>query len=186
MGNRQFSQMAAAIGAVAICLMLAACGENDENTKVGTACEGRDVGAAYDWPSYDSLENMEEQAAAVHYVRILGCSAPRESDAGYDTTIRAEVLGSVAGGATGAKAADKGDHIEIKGYTTLDDALPLTVGDAYVMFVNEHGHQLTPSQSTFPMDDEMLKDPTSSSNSSHTMSLTSDLAAQLGIIAHAD
>lgn len=179
MDKQLFRRMAAAAGTAAICLAMAACGEND---KVGTACEGRDSNATYDWPSYISLEDMEEQAAAVHYVRILGCSASKGSDAGYDTTIRAEVLGSIAGGAEGGKAADKDSQTEIKGYTAPDDALPLTVGNTYVMFVNKLGYQLTPSQSTFPVDDETTKDATTSVNHSGTMSLTDDLAARLGII----
>lgn len=179
MDKRLFHRMGAAAGAVALSLTMAACGENDE---VGTACEGRDSNTAYDWPSYDSLRDMEEQAAAMHYVRILGCSAPKSSDAGYDTTIRAEVLGSIAGGAEGGKAADKDSQTEIKGYTAPDDALPLTVGNTYVMFVNERGYQLAPSQSTFPVDDKTAMDLGNSVNRGGTMSLTNDMAIRLGII----
>ncbi|MBT1172951.1 hypothetical protein JS528_06190 [Bifidobacterium sp. MA2] len=161
-----------------------------------TKCVGRQSDARYDWPSYDSLDELEEASDAVVVATITGCTAPEDENAGYDTWINAKVLGAIPGG--GMEAANRmeppptGEILLFNGYTSASSgAGRLDVGKTYVFFLGASGaaddgsgvtyHEMTPALSVFPVTAETKKNPYSSRNTEGSFSLTGQMAVRLGI-----
>lgn len=177
-----FKRIAGAAMALALCAAAAGCGPTGA-AKTGSACTGVDGNARYDWPSYASIDDMSQQAGEIVYATVVSCAGPKGSSPGYDTTITATVIRSVAGGAAdGAKEARTGETIDVRGYTAPGSgAGTMTIGRSYVMFLNDDRYQLTPADSVFPVTDGTAKDPSTSRNPSGSMALSDSLAVKLGI-----
>lgn len=163
----------------------------------GTKCVGRQSDARYDWPWYDSLDELEEASDAVVVATITGCTKPEGKDAGSDTWINAKVLGGIPGG--GVERANRmappptGEILLFDGYTSASSgAGGLDVGRTYVFFLGANGtaddgngvtyHELTPALSVFPVTAETKRNPYSSRNTEGSFSLTGSMAVRLGII----
>lgn len=185
--------------AAVLCLAaLTGCAEDHSGVLVDNEyCTGRKSDAQYDWPWYDSLNELEQTSDVVVYVMITGCAAPSgtggDTDtAGYDTVINAVVLGGVsAGDADRADRVDPppaGETIVIRGYTAEGSgAGRLTVGERYVFFLGvgagepDGYYEMTPALSVFPVDERTAKEPSGSRNANGSFALTDSLVARLGI-----
>ncbi|KFI47267.1 hypothetical protein [Bifidobacterium biavatii] len=182
----------AALTAMLLCTGLAGCGApsatpSQTGTATDSTCKGRDSQTQYDWPWYDSIEDLTASSDRIVYARITSCAKPPTRDTGYDTTIKAEVLGTING--NDADSTDglpqSGDVISMHGYTASGSgAGKLTVGGEYVFFLSYHDGtyaQLTPALSTFPVTDAVKREPAASANADGSLRLTDDIAARLGL-----
>lgn len=160
-------------------------------------CTGRKSDAQYDWPWYDSLNELEQASDVIAYVMITGCTAPDgagdDTDtAGYDTVINAAVLGGAS--ADDEERTDRidpppaGETIVIRGYTAEGSgAGRLTVGERYVFFLDAGAgeadgyYEMTPALSVFPVTGRTAKEPSVSRNADGSFALTDSLVARLGI-----
>ncbi|BAQ31518.1 hypothetical protein [Bifidobacterium scardovii] len=177
-----FNRIVGAAMALAICAAAAGCGPSD--ARAGSACTGVDDNARYDWPSYASIDDMTQHADEIVYATVVSCAKPKGSSPGYDTTITATVIRSVAGGAAadGAKKPSAGETIDVRGYTAPGSgAGRMTIGRSYVLFLNGDRYQLTPADSVFPVTGGTAQDPSTSRNPSGSMALSDSLAVKLGI-----
>lgn len=185
--------------AAVLCLAaLTGCAEEHSGVLVDNEyCVGRKSNAQYDWPWYDSLNELEQASDIVVYVMITGCAAPSgtggDTDtAGYDTAINAVVLGGAS--SDDEKRTDRidppptGETIVIRGYTAEGSgAGRLTVGERYVFFLGvgaeESGgyYEMTPALSVFPVTGSTAKEPSGSRNADGSFALTGSLVARLGI-----
>ncbi|KAB8287508.1 hypothetical protein DSM100688_1595 [Bifidobacterium ramosum] len=182
----------AALTVTLLCAGLAGCGTpsatpSRTGTATGTACQGRDSQAQYDWPWYDSIEDLTASSDRIVYARITSCTQPPKQDTGYDTTITAEVLGAVNGNDEDSTDGlpQSGDVISMHGYTASgSDAGKLAVGGEYVFFLSYHDGtyaQLTPALSTFEVKDANRNTPTNIRNADGSFPLSAAIAVKLGV-----
>lgn len=200
----------AAVMAVALAVAgltgLTGCAEQDANVvQADTRCVGRQSDARYDWPWYDSLDELEKASDVIVVATITGCTAPEREDAGYDTWINAKVRSGISGGGVERAESDRmqppaaGEVILFNGYTSeASGAGTLEVGKSYVFFLGANGtdgdgratgdadgveyHEMTPALSVFPVTAKTNKDPASSRNEAGAFGLTEEMAVRLGII----
>lgn len=182
----------AALAATLLCVGLAGCGvpsatPSQTGTATGSACKGRDSQAQYDWPWYDSIEDLTASSDRIVYARITSCGEPPAKDTGYDTTITAEVLGAINGNAADSTTGlpKSGDVIAMHGYTASGSgAGKLVIGSAYAFFLSYHDGvyaQLTPALSTFEVKDADRNTPTNIRNADGSFPLSAAIAVKLGI-----
>ncbi|MBW3092226.1 hypothetical protein KIH79_04505 [Bifidobacterium sp. 82T10] len=186
--NRTMQSIATAITLAALCLSpaLTACGANVSMT--GSRCTGSDSQTRYDWPWYDSIDDLGASADVIVRARIASCARPKPGDTGYDTLITLDTISAVTGGgeASGDAVPRAGDAVAVHGYTAkASGAGELTVGDEYVFFLAHYDDgtyaQLTPALSTFPVTDAAKRNPAASANADGSLRLTDDLADRLGL-----
>ncbi|NEG89396.1 hypothetical protein [Bifidobacterium aerophilum] len=185
----------AALAATMLCAGLAGCGTpsatpstaSRTGTTTGITCTGRDSHAQYDWQWFDTIDDLTASSDRIVYARIVSCAEPPAKDDGYDTTIKAEVLGAVNGSDTDDDASlpKAGDVISMHGYTASGSgAGKLTVGGEYVFFLSYHDDtyaQLTPALSTFEVKDADRNTPTNIRNADGSFPLSAAIAVKLGI-----
>ncbi|MBT1162437.1 MULTISPECIES: hypothetical protein [Bifidobacterium] len=186
----------AALTAMLLCTGLAGCGTpsaatstapSQTGTTTGTTCKGRDEHVQYDWQWFDTIDDLTASSDRIVYARIVSCSEPPAQDDGYDTTIKAEVLGAANG--NDADPTDglpkSGDIISMHGYTASGSgAGKLSVGGEYVFFLSYHDGtyaQLTPALSTFEVTDADRNTPTNIRNVDGSFPLSATIAVKLGI-----
>ncbi|PST49254.1 hypothetical protein COO72_03570 [Bifidobacterium callitrichos] len=191
----------AAMAAVLCLVSLTGCATAQSGVQVASMhCTGQESNAQYDWPWYNSLDELEEASDVVVVVMITGCTAPDgagdDADtAGYDTAIDAVVLGGVSAG--DEERDDRVDPppvdetIVIRGYTAEGSgAGKLMVGERYVFFLDSGDsgagesdgyYEMTPALSVFPVAERTAKEPSGSRNADGSFALTDSLAARLGI-----
>ncbi|PST47470.1 hypothetical protein CPA40_01245 [Bifidobacterium callitrichos] len=190
--------------ATVLCLAaLTGCATEHSGVQVSSMyCTGQKSDAQYDWPWYDSLDELEQASDVIAYVMITGCTAPDgaggDTDAaGYDTVINAVVLGGASAGDLPADDEEQtnridpppaGETIVIRGYTAeRSGAGKLTVGERYVFFLDAGAreadgyYEMTPALSVFPVTGRTAKEPSVSRNTDGSFALTDSLVARLGI-----
>lgn len=183
-GTGAVMRILATVMALAVCLALAGCADDDPQP-ASSACTGNDSTSAYDWPVYEDTLSMSADAAAIYRLKVESCKPA--AGRGYDTEITGSVVGQliVANGGVTRKPLDdeKKATVTIHGYTAEGSgAGPIAIGDEYVFFVGAGDYELNPAQAAMHVPEDVGNDATAIVSADGSLTLNQQIAQELGIV----